>query len=232
MISYASSRGDFSPILGTIVIIIIIYIVKNLIDEKRKNTTSDYCKKEGLVFYEECDYIPNCNEKFLVNSINQKYYREYKFIIKGSTSGINFCILNFFYSNGRRYGHFYYTLCVLDKPGKIFPKFYIRKRLFFIDWIKEKFGAQNIVFEDDKAFSNEFILQGPDEDRIRKFFTLEVRNAFIKSAKNYNYEYEASNRFFIAYKNEFLELDEKVDLANNFLKVFDAITSVDKEGIK
>lgn len=71
---------------------------------------------------------------------------------------------------------YYTTIQVLNLPFEI-PEFVMVKE-GFLDKLLQFAGADDIDFERFREFSNRFVLQGPDEDAVREFFTPELIGYF------------------------------------------------------
>jgi len=72
------------------------------------------------------------------------------------------------------------TVCVLSSSELALPHFSLRREVAVFDRIGELFGAQDIDFADDSAFSKAFVLKGADEDRVRELFHVERRQRLLR----------------------------------------------------
>jgi hypothetical protein len=212
---------------GAFLLVIFVIIQAILNEKKRKDGIKNYCIREGLKYTESANYIPNCKVKLKLAT--SAYKNEYSVIMSGERFGIHFCILDFYYHTGKKNGDHSHTLCVLSKSGINFPNFYLRQELPMIDWLNEKIGGQDIDFKEDKDFSDKYLLQGVKEKDIREFFTQKVRNAFLYAPMNYFYEYEGFEEYFVVSQGQYLNIDERLELLANSIKVFTAIISDDTE---
>lgn len=216
---------------GAFLLVIFVIIQAFLNEKKRKDGIKNYCIREGLKYTERANYIPSCKVKLKLAT--SAYKNEYSVIMSGERSGIHFCILDFFYytrngsrkinGNENRNRNHSYTLCVLSKSGINFPNFYLRQELPMIDWLSEKIGGQDIDFKEDKDFSDKYLLQGVKEKEIREFFTHKVRKAFLYAPMNYFYEYEGFEEYFVVSQGQFLNIDQRLELLANSIKIFTAI---------
>ncbi|MBR4328603.1 MAG: hypothetical protein IKP71_02020, partial [Candidatus Riflebacteria bacterium] len=127
--------------------------------------------------------------------------------------------------NGSRYR----TLCVLSKPGVVFPDFYVRTENTISDWIGEKLGGQDIDFDEDADFSGKFVLQGSDEKLIRSFFDQRVRKAFVAVHSN-DYEFESAGNYLLVSNRGILNYDERLKMLSNALTVFSSFMKDYDEG--
>ena len=74
------------------------------------------------------------------------------------------------------------TVCILEKEGLDLPRTYLRRQMALLDWVGNKFGAQDINFEEDAEFSKAFILKG-DEVRTPQIVGPELRQHLLQSRK-------------------------------------------------
>ena len=219
-----SSKSDPIGILIGIILFLFIIIVSSYYDNKRKNKIKNYCSKNRIAYLDGSSYIPECEEIFDITSRGHRQY--FGAIMYGERNGIVFSILDYFYHTGGKNGGHNCTICVLSKEGINFPKFYARTENPIFDWIGEKFGGQDIDFVED--FSRKFVLQGPNEVNIRKFFNSKIRSAFVKIHGN-NYEFEASGNFFLVCRTEYLNIEERLKMLSDVMSLYLAIVrSIEK----
>ncbi len=69
------------------------------------------------------------------------------------------------------------TVISFQSPQLTLPEFSLRPEHMF-HRIGEKMGMQDIDFESHPRFSKRYLLQGPDEEAIRRLFTAEVLEFF------------------------------------------------------
>ncbi|RKZ10450.1 hypothetical protein DRQ25_02985 [Candidatus Fermentibacteria bacterium] len=74
------------------------------------------------------------------------------------------------------------TVCILEKEGLDLPRTYLRRQMALLDWVGNKFGAQDINFEEDTEFSKAFVLKG-DEVRTPQIVGPELRQHLLQSRK-------------------------------------------------
>jgi hypothetical protein len=67
------------------------------------------------------------------------------------------------------------TVALFEAPDLRLPAFQARPEHFF-HRVAEKFGKQDIDFEQDEEFSKEYVLRGDDEAAIRRLFNNPVRS--------------------------------------------------------
>ncbi len=74
------------------------------------------------------------------------------------------------------------TICMLTKEGLDLPRTFLRRQMALIDWVGNKFGSQDINFEEDHEFSKAFVLQG-DEVRTPQIVGPELRQHLLQNRK-------------------------------------------------
>jgi hypothetical protein len=82
-------------------------------------------------------------------------------------------------SRHRRIRH--QTAVLFETDRLRLPLFTLRPEHLFHK-LGQAFGYQDIDFEDHPVFSETYLLQGPDEDRIRSLFTEQVRSYYTRHA--------------------------------------------------
>lgn len=76
------------------------------------------------------------------------------------------------------------TVCILQKEGIDLPSAVLRRQVALLDWFGEKFGAQDINFDEDPEFSKTFVLKG-DESRAPMIFGPDMRSHLLSNRKNF-----------------------------------------------
>jgi hypothetical protein len=77
------------------------------------------------------------------------------------------------------------TICVVEASTLDVPRAFLRRELGVLDWVGEKFGAQDIDFPEDGEFSKAFMLKG-DEVRTRQIMTPELRRHLLQHRKAFS----------------------------------------------
>ena len=94
-------------------------------------------------------------------------------LISGDAGDVKISIFDYRYTtgSGKNKRTSIQTVVALESAGIAAPAFSMRQQSGFLDKIGKLFGGQDIDFEGHPKFSEMFVLQGPDEDAIRSFFT-------------------------------------------------------------
>ncbi|MBP5470868.1 MAG: hypothetical protein J6Z11_16680 [Candidatus Riflebacteria bacterium] len=217
--------SDFLLYLPILVIILFV-ILRYYLDNKRIKDIARYCEKHDLKFVEKMESFHKvCSESFDI--VNRNDFQSFSNLICGEQDGIKFSIFDFAHKN--IFTERYYktnTICILSKPRFKFPKFYIRSE-YLSDKINNKFGTQDIDFDEDESFSNLFLLQGKNEKNIKEFFSPAIRKAFIKF-HSYNYEFETSKNHFMIYTEGELSIEDIIKFLNNSIHLFNSIINPEK----
>ena len=229
----ASSGGE-SPLVVIVgfglffsLIVLFIYGITYL-EKKRRQNFIDRCQKDGLKYTAESKYIPKCKD--VIFSITSRgYSHRYSVIVSGERGGIVFSTLDFYYHVGGKNGGRCKTLCVLFKPGIVFPSFYVRTENSISDWIGEKLGGQDIDFDEDADFSDKFVLQGSNEKMIRLFFDGKVRKAFVAVYPN-DYEFESAGNYLLVCKQGYIDYDGRLKMLSDAVSIFSTFMKHENEG--
>ncbi|MCD4701473.1 MAG: hypothetical protein K8S24_06415 [Candidatus Aegiribacteria sp.] len=76
------------------------------------------------------------------------------------------------------------TICILEKEGLDLPRTFLRRQMALLDWVGNKFGAQDINFDEDPEFSKAFVLKG-DEVRTPQIVGPELRQHLLQHKKSF-----------------------------------------------
>jgi hypothetical protein len=91
----------------------------------------------------------------------------------------------------------------------------------FFHKIGQKFGLQDIDFEEYPTFSNQYLLRGQDESLIRSTMSKDMLHFF--TLEKY-WSLEGMNYYFIFYKrNKILPIDQIQKLHKKGLQVFEML---------
>lgn len=117
-----------------------------------------------------------------------------------------------------------YTLCQISNKKFIFPEFTVKRRIFIWDKLFENIN-RDILFEEDRAFSNKFVLRGRFENDVRKIFGSSTRKAFLDNHKS-GFMYEGKGHTFLLYCKGFATLRQRLDMMNRGIKIFKEMESI------
>ena len=82
-------------------------------------------------------------------------------------------------------GRNHHIVVVFPSSGNL-PQFQLSPELLR-DKVKQLFGYQDIDFADSPEFSKKYLLRGPDEEAVRKVFSVEARN-LLSAMKDWHVE--------------------------------------------
>lgn len=88
------------------------------------------------------------------------------------------------------------SIVMCSSPMLQLPQFSLAPEYFF-HRIADFLGYKDIDFDDDEAFSKQFLLKGPDEAAVRELFNAQRRGAFMKFT---DVTIEGSGHTFIFYQ--------------------------------
>lgn len=99
-------------------------------------------------------------------------------------------------SNGKNSTTYKQSVVLVRSSALRMPQFTISPERFF-HRILEMFGVQDIDFEEDREFSDLFLLKGTQEQEVRIFFNAERRKQFANHA---NIHLESQAGSFLYYR--------------------------------
>ncbi|MFC1582449.1 hypothetical protein ACFL4W_02805 [Planctomycetota bacterium] len=102
------------------------------------------------------------------------------------------------------------TVCLVSDAKLCLPEMFIRRERLF-DWLGEKFGGQDIDFDEDHEFSDAFVVQGSVEDRIREVLDKGLRRLFL-DYRHFVGSFEANDTGFMVNIGKRLAIDKFKDL--------------------
>lgn len=105
-----------------------------------------------------------------------------KIALSGTAAGASVLLADHRYTTGggKNQSTHDQTLCVLTCADLRLPDFALRREVAVFDRLGELFGAQDIDFSEDPAFSKAFVLKGSDENQLRELFHLERRQRLLQ----------------------------------------------------
>ena len=201
-------------------IIIIIYLIYYF----RKKRIEKYCENNNFVYEESPVAMTGNSEAFdILLTGDTSYFSNGMYKKRGDIS-INIVEFTATTRTGRHSSSKRFTLCQLYKENVQFPVFFVRDENVLLDSVGSMLGGQDIDFAEDKKFSDSFVLQGVNEEEVRRFFKSKVRNSFLKNHKRGNC-YESKGRCFLLYRKGLVSINKKIEMMNTALKIFNDISS-------
>jgi hypothetical protein len=92
------------------------------------------------------------------------------------------CDFHYVTGSGKNQTSHLRTVCVVRTQGRVAPTFQLRRQRAVLDSMGKLFGGQDLDFPDDPAFSKAWVLQGPDEQAVRRFMGFPLRGWLTESA--------------------------------------------------
>ena len=77
------------------------------------------------------------------------------------------------------------TVTVFNSDKFHIPEFIMVTKGFGDRMLESLFGSSNIEFSTDPEFSKHYMLNGPDQDAVKKIFTSKLRSFFTNSPKRW-----------------------------------------------
>ena len=194
-------------------------------EKKRRNEIKAYCSSNGLKYNDIGFKFLNIASGFALANMNRGSGHQWLAEVYGKRDDLEFYIIDHSYITGSgKSRHLHHdTLCLIRDKNINIPCFYARTEDPIFDTIGKIFGGQDINFSEDKKFSSKFVLQGPVEADIRKFFTEPVRKAFVDFHHS-SYQYESRKNSFLVMNHglNFLNLRERMIFFENSINIFNS----------
>ncbi len=114
------------------------------------------------------------------------------------------------------------TLCILRLKELNMPRCNLLPEALGLDYLIKILGGQDINFENDFAFSSDFILKGSDEYDVKTYFSQKVRNCFV-SLKKEDIRFEAFEDVVLFHYSRFIEPAEMPQMLANGLEIVEAL---------
>lgn len=224
-----------------ILLVILGFILNYFITSRNKRIRikkiKDYCDKYLFVYEEHPISVTGKTEMYDIykQGDNYEYFNSmYKKIEDYEINLIDFDSVEYFLEGKRRHTiqkHYWlnsikcFTLCQIYNPKVLFPKFFLKKRRFLLDFFLSKMNPE-IIFDEDKEFSDGYILLGAKELEIRDFFSEKVRNVF-KNLKG-DFLCESGENSILLYCKGYCSLEKRLLMMNTAMDIF---KQIEQEGI-
>jgi len=174
------------PIIAVLAIVaaIVIWIVI-MVGKKRTAAWEGISQRLGATFTPKGS---NVFATFPFQLFNTGSSRKMKNHLQWESEGVNVHLADYQYTihsytgRNRTSKTYRQTICILEKEGLDLPRTYVRRQMALLDWVGNKFGAQDINFEEDPEFSKSFVLKG-DEVRTPQIVGPELRQHMLQSRK-------------------------------------------------
>jgi len=150
--------------------------------KKRTEACQAQAGAMGLEFAETADeLIGRLGDFALFKRGRRKRTRN---VLTGDAGDVKICIFDYRYTTGRGKQKRVHkqTVVLLESANIQAPAFSMRQQSFF-DKFGKVLGFQDIDFTSHPKFSKMFVLQGPDEQAVREFFTPSLLEFFETQEK-------------------------------------------------
>jgi len=169
-------------IAGVALLILVIYLVQRRIEQQRQAAYQQFCDARG---YRYVARRPGAEKPYagVVRLFNRGSQHRWRDEISGQFGGTPFTAFEYLYtiSTGKSSATYKFAMIRWEDPGVQLPQFALAPEGFF-QRVGQLFGAQDIDFPEDRAFSHEYVLKGTDEAAVQALFTPEVRQVLAASA--------------------------------------------------
>lgn len=169
-------------IFGFIVCLFVGIIIASVISgKKRREAWQEVAQTLGFTYTERDTSIPGTYSGLKLFMQGRSQRAEH--VLRGSHGGITALLLDYQYTtgSGKNSSTHFHTLCIIEDDGLDLPDILLRRQVRFFDFLGKLFGGQDVNFDDDPAFSESFVLQGSDEEALRKLFTSAIRARFVEN---------------------------------------------------
>ena len=167
-------------VIGTLAVAVAIILYRFWYLWKQRRALWEHAAIElGLTFREDLDLADSYpNFKFF----QRGHRRRTRIAMGGSATGAHIILADYQYTTGggKNQSTHFQTVCLLTASELSLPHFALRCEVAVFDRIGELFGAQDIDFAEDPAFSKAFVLKGDDETRLRELFHIERRQRLLQ----------------------------------------------------
>lgn len=166
----------------------LIIVVSVQYTKKRREAWQAIAETLGFSYTESDTALPETYSQFKL--FQQGRARRADNILRGSHGGITALLFDYRYTtgSGKNNNTHVHTLCLVEDENLALPDLLLRKQVRVFDFLGKLFGGQDVNFEDDPEFSKSFILQGIDENAVRKVFSPAIRSAFMQKWQDMGYE--------------------------------------------
>lgn len=170
-------------ILGTISLIVAIVVAVKRAAKRRLEAMKMAARR---LRFEFAEHGPDAlvSELGEYHLFSQGHGRKIRNLCSGHAAEISTRIFDYQYTvgGGQHSNTWVQTVALFESPQMNLPPFQARPEHFF-HRIAEKFGKQDIDFEQDEDFSQKYLLRGDDEAAVRRVFTNAVRTHLNKMDK-------------------------------------------------
>ena len=208
--------SESHPIVGFIylivLIIVIVYIAAGVDkqEKKRRKEIEDYCLSKGLNYYQDDFFIPYIVDKciFCQGETVKRFV-----CMNGTNDGLNYYIFEqlAITPGSRNATTLLYTFCVIIDDKLHLPNFTLIDKDKIINTISKVFGGKEITFADYPEFSNKLVLNGEDDNSVKKLFSTKLRKAFVHKHTS-GLRYQGMDNCFIILKEGKQDLKERLRL--------------------
>lgn len=179
------------------IVIGVLAITSQIAEKKRAEEVRGWAQDLGLEYLESLSTNDRKNfEQFEL--ANRGRNRAESNVIVADSGELRMVIFDYRYTTGsgksKSTTHHIAVLCRSD--GLQLPQFSLSPESF-MHRLGDFFGFKDIDFDDDKVFSDKFLLKGADEEAIRAFFDVRRRQAFLEFDKDC---LEGSGRSFVFFR--------------------------------
>lgn len=153
-------------------------------ENKRRQAMVGLASGLGLAYSETLEpRDQSLFDNFQLASQGRSFGRRASNVIVADSGDMRMVLFDYQYktSSGKNSHTHRQSVVMVANPSLAVPEFVLSPEGFF-NRILAVFGAKDIDFDDDKEFSDRFLLQGSDESRIRSFFDATRRVGFAAHA--------------------------------------------------
>ena len=151
--------------------------------KRRRLALAAAAQRLGLEFQADARSLAQAESRAL-HIFSQGRGRLYRNILNGKpegTEGLVLCDYHYTTGDGKDARTLRQTVALLRCPNGALPRFELRPRDASQE-VDPRFGYQDIGLESSPAFSQSYLLRGPDEAAVRSFFGADLRRHFAGHA--------------------------------------------------
>jgi len=183
--------------------------------KKRREAMMEHAEAMGLTFFPDGD-ADLLERLSLFKLFNQGHGRKMTNLIQGDSGEVKIAIFDYQYTTGggKNQQTHLQSVVALQSSQLICPDFTMRPESMF-DKIGSALGFQDIDFESHELFSKSFVLQGSNEEAIRKYFDQSVLD-FFAAKPGISVEAQTGTLFFYRARKRIRPEEIKDNLAQAY----------------
>ncbi len=179
--------GQFVPLVVTVLVVGLVGVilwVQHVREQRRQAAYQAFANERGYGYVAK---RPGGERPYaaVVKIFTRGMQHRWRDELSGQYGGVPFTAFEYRYtiSSGRSSRTYTFAMIHWQTPDRALPQFALAPEGFF-QRVGQLFGAQDIDFPEDPAFSRGYVLKGADENAVRALFTESIRRALSANLSN------------------------------------------------